>query len=70
MQEPRLYHSLRVDHHHLVEEKSPADRATFVLRLAKGSANVFGPLKAVLEPISVIYAKHQVCFDAPFTVLL
>ena len=71
MQAPRLYHTLRVDHHyHLAEERSPADRATFVLRLTEGSADIFGPLKAVLESVSVVYAKHQVCFDTPFVALL
>ena len=48
-------------HYHLVEETSRADKATFVLGLAKGSAEVFGPLKAVLKSVSAVYAKHQVC---------
>ena len=38
--------------------------------IAKGPAEVFPPLKAVLESISIVYTEYQVCFDAPFDVLL
>ena len=33
-----------------------------VVDLAKGPAEAFGPLKAVLESISVFYTEYQVCF--------
>ena len=40
--------------------------AAFAVGLAKGAAEAFGPLKAVLESISVVYAQYQVHFDALF----
>jgi len=36
-----------------------------VIDLAKGPAEAFGPLKAVLESISVFYTKYQVLFLSP-----
>ena len=36
-----------------------------MLGLAKGPTEVFDPLKAVLESVSVVYAKHEVRFGAP-----
>lgn len=49
----------------LVVEREQVDRAlrcaTFESDLAKGTAEVSGPLKAVLQSISVVYAKYQVC---------
>ena len=36
-------------------------RAAFVVELAKGAAEAFGPLKAVLESISVVYDQYRVC---------
>ena len=38
--------------------------------IAKGPAEAFTPLKAVLETISIIYRKYQVGFDAPLKVIL
>ena len=40
-------------------------RAAFVVELAKGPAEAFTPLKAVLESISGVYAQYQVRFNAP-----
>ena len=54
----------------LVKERSQVDRAfgraAFVVELAKGPAEAFSPLKAVLASISGLYAQHQVSFDALF----
>ena len=36
-----------------------------VVDIAKGPAEAFGPLKAVLESISVLYTKYQVLFFRP-----
>ena len=41
-------------------------RAAFAVELAKGPAEAFTPLKAVLASISSVYAQYQVCFYAPF----
>jgi len=38
-----------------------------VIDLAKGPAEAFGPLKAVLESISVFYTKYQVLFFSPYS---
>ena len=35
-------------------------RAAFAVGVAKGPAEAFGPLKAVLESISVVYARYEV----------
>ena len=37
-----------------------------VIDLAKGPAEAFGPLQAVLASISVFYTKYQVHFFVPF----
>jgi hypothetical protein len=46
------------------------DRLAAVVDLAKGPAQAFAPLKAVLESISVVYAKYQVFLNPLFKVLL
>ena len=52
----------------LVEERGWVDRnlgrIAFAVELAKGPAEAFTPLKAVLESISGVYAQYQVHFDA------
>ena len=52
------------DRHFLVKERGWVDRAlgraAFVVDLAKGPAEAFGPLKAVLESVSGVYAQYQV----------
>ena len=57
-----------------MKERGPVDRvlggAAFAFDVAKGAAEAFGPLKAALASISVVYTKYQVCFDAPSKVLL
>ena len=62
------YHA--VYRHYLVKERGPVDRAfrraSFAFDLAKGAAEAFCPLKAVLQSISVVYTKYQVRFDTPF----
>ena len=54
----------------LVKERGWIDRnlgrAAFAVELAKGPAEAFGPLKAVLESISGVYAQYQVHFGPPF----
>ena len=45
-------------------------RAAFAVELAKGPAEVFIPLKAVLESISSVYTQYQVHFSALFKVSL
>ena len=54
----------------LVKERGRIDRAlgraAFVIELAKGPAEAFTPLKAVLESISAVYSEHQVRFGALF----
>ena len=54
----------------LVKERGWVDRtlgrAAFAIDLVKGPAEVFGPLKAILESISVVYAQYQVRFGPPF----
>ena len=54
----------------LVKERGWIDRnlgrAAFAVELAKGPAEVFIPLKAVLESISGAYAQYQVYFGVPF----
>lgn len=58
---------------YLVKERGPVDRAlrraSFAFDLAKGAAEAFCPLRAVLESISVVYAKYQVRFDVPLNAL-
>ena len=39
-------------------------RIAFAVELAKGPAEAFTPLKAVLGSISGVYAQYQVHFDA------
>ena len=34
-----------------------------VFGVAKGAAEVFGPLKAVLESVSTIYAQYKACLS-------
>jgi len=46
------------------------ERAALLVRVAKGPAEAFTPLKAVLESISIVYNEYQVCFGAPYRVLL
>ena len=46
------------------------DRLVVVIDLAKAPAQGFAPLKAVLESISVFYAKHQVFSDVLLRILL
>ena len=41
-------------------------RAAFVVEIAKGPAEVFGPLKAALTSISAALTKYQVRFDTLF----
>ena len=41
------------------------ERAMLVVRIAKGPAEAFTPLKAVLESISGVYDEYQVCFGNP-----
>ena len=57
------------DRHYLVKDRGWVDRALgragFVIDLAKGPAEAFGPLKAVLESISGVYAQYQVEFLCP-----
>ena len=36
------------------------NRFAFMIDLAKGPAEAFGPLKAVLQSISVVYDQYQV----------
>ena len=54
------------DRYYLVKDRGWVDRnlgrAAFVVDLAKGPAEAFGPLKAVLESISGVYAQYQVEF--------
>ena len=54
------------DRHRSVKERGWVDRnlgrAAFLVDLAKGPAEAFGPLKAVLESISGVYAQYQVEF--------
>jgi len=49
----------------LVKKRGRIDRvlgrAAFAVGIAKGPAEAFGPLKAVLESISVVYAQYEVC---------
>jgi len=45
-------------------------RAAFVVDIAKGPAEIFGPLKAALASISGIYTKYQVDYNAPFVAYL
>jgi len=45
-------------------------RAAFVVDIAKGPAEIFGPLKAALASISGIYTKYQVDYNAPFVACL
>ena len=45
-------------------------RAVFALDLAKGPAEAFGPLKAVLESVSGVYAQYQVHVSALFKAFL
>jgi hypothetical protein len=57
-----------------VKERGRVDRAlglgALAVDLAKGPAEAFGPLKAALESISVIYSKYQVCSNALFKLFL
>ena len=39
-------------------------RAAFVVDIAKGPAEIFGPLKAVLASISGVYTMYQVDYNA------
>ena len=52
----------------LVKERGWVDRnlgrVAFAVELAKGPAEAFTPLKAVLESISGVYAQYQVHFGA------
>ena len=58
--------TIDADHHYSVKERGWVDRnlgrAAFFVDLAKGPAEAFGPLKAVLESISGVYAQYQVKF--------
>ena len=57
----------------VVKERGWVDRtlgrAAFVVDLAKGPAEAFGPLKAILESVSVVYAQYKVRPDVLFKVL-
>ena len=46
------------------------DRAALVLRIAKGPAEAFTPLKAVVQSISVVYDEYRVRFGAESKVFL
>jgi len=44
--------------------------AAAVVGLAEEAAENFGPLKAISQSISILYAQYQVYFDALFKALL
>jgi len=51
-------------------DRALGSAATAVADLAKGPAESFGPLKTVLESISILYAHDQVYSYVLFNVLL
>ena len=58
----------------LANERGRVDRAlgraAAVVELAKGPAEAFGPLKAVLASISGAHVQYRVCSDALFETFL